>query len=104
MADNNRLMQYLTWSFIAGVSGFVALMVAGTVSLEEGMSPFIIICVLAMVSASFPFYICLGILAKRMGRSWITWVGLTFITKPIGPLVAYFKMRNLVNHRTRRLI
>lgn len=97
MTDTQRLMQYLTWSFVTGVSGFVALMVFGVVAPSKGLSPLEIVCVLAMVSASIPFYICLGTLAKRMGRSWITWVGLTFITKPIGPFVAYFKMRNLVN-------
>jgi hypothetical protein len=97
MTDIQRLMQFLTWSFATRVSGFVALMVIGFVAPSKGLSPIEIVCVLAMLSASFPFYICLGILAKRMGRSWITWVGLTIITKPIGPFVAYFKMRNLVN-------
>jgi hypothetical protein len=100
MTDNNRLMQYLTWSFVAGVSGFLVLMVIGIVAPSTGLSPIVIVCLLVMVSAGFPFYICLGILAKQMGRSWITWVGMTFITKPIGPFVAYFKMRDLVNLET----
>jgi hypothetical protein len=39
------------------------------------------------------FYISLGQLAARMGKSWITWVGLSFITSPVGPIVAYMALR-----------
>ena len=45
------------------------------------------------------FYISLGILAARLGKSWIVWVGLTIIAKPIGTIVAYFRMRLLVNEQ-----
>lgn len=39
------------------------------------------------------FYIVLGILAKALGKKWFTWVGLAFIFKPIGGIVAYLLMR-----------
>lgn len=42
------------------------------------------------------FYISLGMLAKRLGKSWITWVGLTIITSPFGPVVAFIGMCSLV--------
>lgn len=97
MTNTYRLMQFLTWSFVVGVSGFVSLVVIGIIAPSKSLTPLEIVCLLAIVSGSIPFYICLGVLAKRLGRSWVTWVGLTVITKPIGPFVAYFKMRNLVN-------
>lgn len=96
MTDTHRILQFLTWSLIVEVSGFVSLIVIAIVDTSEDLLPLKIVCALAIFAATPPFYICLGILAKRLGRSWITWVGLTFITKPIGPFVAYFKIRNLV--------
>jgi hypothetical protein len=45
---------------------------------------------------SLIFYVFLGMLARRLGKSWILWVGLTIITKPIGTIVAYLMMRDYV--------
>ena len=41
-----------------------------------------------MLFGALVFYVALGMLARRLGKSPIVWVGLTVITTPIGPLVA----------------
>jgi hypothetical protein len=50
-----------------------------------------------MLVLSLGFYIYLGLLAKALGKSWIEWVGLSFIFKAIGGgIVAYLLMRSHV--------
>ena len=48
--------------------------------------------VLLMIAGLIIFYIILGILAVKKNRSAISWVGLSIITSPIGPIVSYFIM------------
>jgi hypothetical protein len=48
-----------------------------------------------IVAAGIVFLVCLGVLASRLGKSWVLWVGMTVIT-PFGPFIAYFLMRKLV--------
>jgi multidrug transporter EmrE-like cation transporter len=50
----------------------------------------------AWVAGGVAFYVMLGVLASRLNRSPIVWVGAAFIFTPIGPLVAYFRMRSLI--------
>ena len=101
------LMQILTWSFVTAVTSCALLVVLGILiapaSGEPSKEPSLLegICLsvggLVVYVTGLSFYICLGILAKRLSRSWIVWVGLTIITTPIGQFVAYFRMRHLVN-------
>jgi hypothetical protein len=45
---------------------------------------------LMLMLASGPvWYVSLGILANRLGRNWLVWVGLSFLTAPIGPLITF---------------
>jgi hypothetical protein len=48
-----------------------------------------------MLGSSLKFWVALGMLSSRLGRSPIVWIGLPIITSPIGPFVAYFWMRGL---------
>ena len=96
----SRPFQVLTWSFVVTVTCFVIVIMLASGEPTKGLSPFESIAILAMVISGLTFYVSLGMLAKRLGRSWIVWVGLTFITKPIGPFVAYFRMRHLVQNAT----
>jgi hypothetical protein len=93
----SRPFQVLTWSLaVAVVSIVIVIMLVSREPIKE-ISPFEGILISSMMVSGLTFYVSLGILAKRLGRRWIVWVGLTFITKPIGPFVAYFRMRCLVN-------
>lgn len=89
-------MQWLTGSFTVYVGSFVVLIASagdgtsGDFGLLQG------IVVLTMIIAALGFYICLGILAKRLGLSGTTWIVLTILTNPIGTFVAYFLMRRRV--------
>ena len=94
----SRPFQILTWSLIIAVASFVIAMMIASSEQTKGISPFEGIAVLTWVISGLAFDISLGMLAKRLGRSWIVWVGLTLFTSPIGPFVAYFRMRRLVNN------
>lgn len=96
----SRPFQVLTWSFVVTITSIVMLVMLAGGEQTKGISPLEGIVILAMVLSGLTFYVSLGMLAKRLGRGWIVWVGLTFITKPIGPFVAYFRMRHLVNKAT----
>lgn len=47
------------------------------------------------------FYTALGTLAYRMRLSVPIWVGLPFLTSPIGPVVAYLLMRGKIADKSR---
>lgn len=85
-------MKALTFCFATSIVSMLLLFIFIDAS-DDGLS-FIFLAV--MLITSLFFYINLGILTKRMGRSWIVWVGLTFITKPIGPIVSFFWIRSLI--------
>lgn len=95
-----RTFQALTWSFVVALTSIVIIIVLASGEPTKGISPFEGIALLALMISGLTYYVSLGMLAKRLGRRWIVWVGLTFITKPIGPFVAYFRMRHLVNDAT----
>jgi len=75
---------------------FVALVYLHDTQTTEHLTAIDIVMVLVLFASAISFYISLGLLAKRLGRSWIVWVGLTIITKPIGMFVAYFMMNQKV--------
>lgn len=89
-------MQWLTGSFIVYVSSLVVIIVSVGAGSSDDFGLLQVIVVLAMIIAALGFYICLGILAKRLGQSGTTWIVLTIITNPIGTFVAYFLMRRRV--------
>jgi hypothetical protein len=93
----SRPFQVLTRSFIVALANIVILIIVAEGNPTRSISPFEGILILTMIASGLAFYVSLGVLAKRMGGSWIVWVGLTFITNPVGPFVAYFRMRQLVN-------
>jgi hypothetical protein len=84
-------MRVLSSCFVGSI---VALLIL-TVSPKEA-NGFALVIVAVLMAFGIGFYVALGVLANRLDRSWITWIGLTVITNPIGPFVAYFKMRKLV--------
>ena len=56
-----------------------------------------VIILLFSVAVGFMFYYYLSCLAGEFSKSAIVWVVLPFITAPIGPIIAYFKMKKLVH-------
>lgn len=53
----------------------------------------------ALVVSSIVFYVGLGLLAKRLGKSQVLWIGGAFVTAPIGPIVAYITMLSILKNR-----
>jgi len=45
-----------------------------------------------MFVAGWAWLISLGIIASRLGKSWISWCGLSVIFSPISPIIIYFLM------------
>lgn len=90
-------MKLLTVSFAVEIVSYALLIFAAN-GTESSATPSMLVlaCALSIMVASVLFYVTLGILAVSLGKSWIVWVGLTFITKPIGTIVAYFMMREQV--------
>lgn len=92
-----RLLHVMTISYAAVIATFFLLALAPTAT--DPLKPF---GALAIVGIGMTvFWISLGTLAQRLGRSWIVWVGLTLLTKPIGPVVACIRMKILVDRATR---
>lgn len=84
------LTSSFVWSFTVSIAGFVGLMILGVIEQKhDGISPVAMLLVILMVVAGSVWYISLGTLANRLGRRWLVWVGLSFITSPIGPLVIF---------------
>jgi hypothetical protein len=54
-----------------------------------------------LATSGLAYYVVLGMLADHLGRNWIVWVGLTLITKPVGPFIAYLMMRDRVKYAPR---
>jgi len=78
------------WSFLVSVGSFIALMVIGATSApHEGITTVEGLLVALMVLSGPVWYVSLGMLANRLGRRWLVWVGLSFITSPIGPFVIF---------------
>ena len=87
--DIQRPLRFFHWSFwIAVVADvlfiFLSISAANPDSVGASLG-------LALVS-SWSYLIALGVVASRTGRSWILWVGLTFITSVFGMVVSYAMM------------
>ena len=84
------LSQTFTGSFLILVGCFAGMIVFGATTPEHtGITPVEAVLLLVMVAAGWAWYITLGIIAHRLGRRWLVWTGLSFITTPIGPLIVY---------------
>ena len=93
MADKpitRALSLSFTWSFWLSVGAFLVLVVVGLATPQhQGLTAIELLLVLLMLAAGPVWYVSLGMVAHRLGRRWLVWVGLSFITSPIGPLVIY---------------
>lgn len=96
-SDLQKLMRRLSVTFITFVSVAVVVMILSQLNFSDSLSAFFMLAYVVMIVSFWTFIISLGKLASRLKRSWITWVALTWLSTPIGPCVAYFKMRDLVN-------
>ena len=84
------LSSSFVWSFTVSIICLVGFIILGvTEQQHEGTSSVAMFLLIIMVVAGLVWYVSLGILAHRLGRSWLVWVGLSFITSPIGPLVIF---------------
>jgi hypothetical protein len=82
---------------VANLAALVAVILTQELQIDWIVLP--TLCVL--IAAGPVFYVTLGMLAARLGYSWITWVGLAFITAPVGPFVAWGMMSQRVRRRVR---
>lgn len=94
-------LQGLKLSGIIAVGSFIILVLIGisghtqirlnnpTFNLYEIL--FIALYILLFISILL-FEVYLGILARRLNKSLIIWVGLSIITSPLGPYIAYYNM------------
>jgi len=94
-----RLLHVTTLSYAAVVATFFFLALAP--SLTDPLKPFGALAIVAVGMTAF--CVSLGKLATRLGRSWIVWVGLSLLTKPIGPIVACVRMKILVDRATNKV-
>ena len=84
------LSQTFTWSFLISVGCLVGMIVLGaTTPGHTGITPVESILLSLMVAAGWAWYVTLGIIAHRLGRRWLVWTGLSFITTQIGSLIVY---------------
>jgi len=88
-------LRMMTWSVIVSIGCYLILIIIGVIAPSKEITPLEVILILLSVAAGLTFYISIGTLAAQIGRSWIIWVGLPIITAPIGPIIAFFWMRNL---------
>ena len=98
-----RPKQVLVWSFVvslAATAGFFY-MTSNTNFEEAPIEPFLGL-VLVMCAAGLAFYISLGVLASRLGRSPIVWVGLAFIFGPFGAIGTFVAMLSHVKDELSR--
>jgi len=92
------------WSFVISIVSTVGFFIVATkfATPNAPLDVVTMLLVLAIAISGIAYYGSLGVLAHRIGRSAIVWVGLTFILSPIGALVAFPWMLNLVGEHERR--
>jgi len=84
------LAQVFTWSFLISVGSFIGMIAYGSLApAHDGIAPIEAVLLSVMVASAVAWYITLGMTAHRLGRRWLVWTGISFITAPIGPLVVY---------------
>ena len=93
--DSSRTFTILSTSFVTSI---VALFGWLALALIQSKNDVLIVLVLvALVVAGTVYFVSLGILAKRTGGNWVVWVGLSILSFPLGPVVAYFLMWRRIN-------
>ena len=93
--DTARPYRLLNLSFILNVALFPIFLISGQLGLDFLLVQ--LVCSLVGWAAFCVYLASLGVLASRLGRSPLVWVGLTFITSPFGFIISFFMMRRLVN-------
>ncbi|APG25959.1 hypothetical protein [Syntrophotalea acetylenica] len=105
MKRESALLKKLKFLKISLVVSWICygIMVILGVSEDSGLINYEILTVAAIVLwliifiMGILFIFSLGGLAGDLNRSGIVWIGLSIITAPIGPIVAFSMMRNIVN-------
>jgi len=98
------LAQAFTWSFLVSVGSFIGMIAYGSLApTHEGIAPTEAVLLFLMVASGVAWYITLGMTAHRLGRRWVVWTGISFISAPIGPFVVYPLMLGHIKaaHETR---
>ena len=93
--DLVRPFRFLNGSFLVSIAATILVVMTGSEPAELPSGGYML-SFLVLILSGWTFWISLGVLASRLGRSPIIWVGVPFITSPIGPIVAYFMMRSRV--------
>jgi membrane associated rhomboid family serine protease len=80
-------MRRMNYCFIASIGGLIIYYF-----FNDALPSLALLGILGAVVAILGFYIYLGDLAGLLGKSPIIWMGVSFITSPVGPFVAYIAM------------
>ena len=94
--DLRGTFQMLGLCILASYGGFIAFMFAFFSPEADTLKSVREILVLVMVAGGALFYVFLGVLATKLKKSLLVWVGGAFVLTPAGPIVAYFRMKRLV--------
>jgi hypothetical protein len=89
-------MQVMTWSLVASWGALLMLFSMAASDGGHQSSAFFAGLLLLMFGGGIAFYVSLGMLAVRLGRSVVLWVGGSMLTSPFGPIFAYVHMQGLV--------
>ena len=83
-----RLLSFIfELSFVINIGCFIGLIFLGASATEQqSMSQIETLLIILMVIAGPVWYVTLGMIAHRLGRRWLVWVGLAFIL-PFASLV-----------------
>ena len=98
MDEGKRYFKFLRFAFILSwIGGFLLffLPTIGNTLGEDLLAKILGVVVIALVVSGLMFYYYLSCCVAVLRKSTIVWVGLSFITAPIGPIVAYWKMRGI---------
>jgi hypothetical protein len=86
----------LTWSLAAILASLAIVIALANLDEPNGMTVLKTAALSVLATSGLAYYVVLGMLADHLGRNWIVWVGLTLLTKPVGPFIAYLMMRDRV--------
>ena len=97
-ADLSRPFLGLTASFCGSIVLTLAWLALALTRSQHDILAFLL---LAALAASFVgFFICLGVLAKRLHGNWVLWAVLSMVLAPPGIVVAYLFMWRKVRNAT----